>query len=45
MSQQIEHIQAQNTPELRAKKVRDILVQKKVIKDTEKYMTVHYVKE
>lgn len=45
MTKQIENIQEQNTPEARAKKVRDILVQKKVIKDAEKDMTIHYIKE
>lgn len=45
MSKQIENIQQQNTIELREKKVRDILVKEKVFKDTEKNMTMHYVKE
>lgn len=45
MPKQIENIQEQNTPELRAKKVRDILLKKNIIEKTEDNMVIKYIKE
>lgn len=45
MSKQMDNIPVQSTHEIRAKKVRDILVQKNIIEKTEDAMVIRYIKD